>query len=93
MTLIAHLAQCNATHRRGVRDKIVARWQLTEVSKVAIDMVGLFGRNKVKEYVRGYLSTNWRKREEKAEQNKIVRLWLERFSATWRASGIDDSLD
>ena len=76
MTLIAHLAQCNATHRRGVRDKIVARWQLTEVSKVAIDMVGLFGRNKVKEYVRGYLSTNWRKREEPSpsKTSKIVRL-------------------
>ena len=26
-------------------------WQLTEVSKVAIDMVGLFGSNKVKKSV------------------------------------------
>ena len=66
----------------------VAMWQLTEVSKVAIDMVGLFGSNKVKKSVDTSISqrTGGKVRSRLREQNKIVR--LRKISATWRPSGI-----
>ena len=53
-------------------------------------MVGLFGRNKVKEYVDISQRTGGKVRS-LLRANKIVR--LRKISATWRASGIDDSLD
>ena len=64
----------------------VAMWQLTEVSKVAIDMVGLFGSNKVKKSVDISQRTGGKVRSRLRERNKIVR--LRKISATWRPSGI-----